>query len=100
MLCVTAAPGIRSTRGIASSWATSQSRGGECRWDADGDWSSVTGDRDPGYGSTSKMIAEAALCLIRDVDGEGGVWTAGALMAEPLKARLEANAGLKFVVKS
>ncbi|WP_066659692.1 saccharopine dehydrogenase family protein, partial [Sphingomonas sp. CCH9-H8] len=59
----------------------------------------VTGDRDPGYGSTSKMIAEAALCLIRDVAGDGGVWTPGALMAEPLKARLEANAGLKFVVK-
>lgn len=59
----------------------------------------VTGDRDPGYGSTSKMIAEAALCLIRDVGGEGGVWTPGALMAEPLKARLEANAGLTFVVK-
>lgn len=60
----------------------------------------VTGDRDPGYGSTSKMIAEAALCLIRDVDGAGGVWTPGALMAEPLKARLEANAGVTFVVKS
>lgn len=59
----------------------------------------VTGDRDPGYGSTSKMIAEAALCLIRDVGGEGGVWTPGALMAEPLKARLEAHAGLTFVVK-
>lgn len=59
----------------------------------------VTGDRDPGYGSTSKMIAEAALCLIRDVGGEGGVWTPGALMAEPLKARLEANAGLTFLVK-
>ncbi|APR54420.1 saccharopine dehydrogenase [Sphingomonas koreensis] len=58
----------------------------------------VTGDRDPGYGSTSKMIAEAALCLLRDVDGGGGVWTPGALMAEPLKARLEANAGLTFRV--
>ncbi len=56
----------------------------------------VTGDRDPGYGSTSKMITEAALCLLRDVDGAGGVWTPGALMAEPLKARLEANAGLTF----
>jgi short subunit dehydrogenase-like uncharacterized protein len=31
----------------------------------------VTGDRDPGYGSTSKMIAESALCLVRDVQGEG-----------------------------
>jgi short subunit dehydrogenase-like uncharacterized protein len=56
----------------------------------------VKGDRDPGYGSTSKMIAEAALCLVRDVAGDGGVWTAGALMAEPLVARLKANAGLTF----
>lgn len=58
----------------------------------------VTGDRDPGYGSTCKMIAESALCLLRDVDGGGGIWTPGALMAEPLKARLEANAGLTFTV--
>ena len=56
----------------------------------------VKGDRDPGYGSTSKMIAEAALCLVRDVAGDGGVWTAGALMAEPLVERLKANAGLTF----
>lgn len=61
---------------------------------------SVKGDRDPGYGSTSKMIAEAALCLVRDVEGDkGGIWTAGAIMAEPLKARLEANAGLTFTVE-
>lgn len=58
----------------------------------------VTGDRDPGYGSTSKMIAESALCLLRDVDGAGGIWTPGALMADPLKKRLEANAGLTFTV--
>ncbi|MBX3563713.1 MAG: saccharopine dehydrogenase NADP-binding domain-containing protein [Sphingomonas sp.] len=58
----------------------------------------VKGDRDPGYGSTSKMIAESALCLIRDVKGEGGVWTPGALMAEPLIRRLEANAGLSFSI--
>ena len=59
----------------------------------------VTGDRDPGYGSTSKMIAEAAICLVRDVaaEGKGGIWTAGALMAEPLKKRLEDKAGLTFV---
>ncbi|VXC41699.1 saccharopine dehydrogenase family protein [Sphingomonas sp. AX6] len=59
----------------------------------------VTGDRDPGYGSTSKMIAEAAICLVRDVASEdkGGIWTAGALMAEPLKKRLEEHAGLTFV---
>jgi short subunit dehydrogenase-like uncharacterized protein len=60
----------------------------------------VRGDRDPGYGSTSKMIAESAICLIRDVpaDGKGGIWTPGALMAEPLKARLEAKAGLSFSI--
>ncbi|MEI9849692.1 MAG: saccharopine dehydrogenase NADP-binding domain-containing protein [Sphingomonas sp.] len=59
----------------------------------------VKGDRDPGYGSTSKMIAESALCLIRDVpDAAGGIWTPGAIMAEPLVKRLEANAGLSFSV--
>ena len=58
----------------------------------------VTGDKDPGYGSTSKMIAESAICLVRDVpEGQGGIWTAGALMAEPLIKRLEAKAGLSFV---
>lgn len=56
----------------------------------------VTGDRDPGYGSTSKMIAEAAICLVKDVAGDGGVWTPGALMAAPLVERLKANAGLTF----
>jgi short subunit dehydrogenase-like uncharacterized protein len=60
----------------------------------------VKGDRDPGYGSTSKMIAESALCLIEDVPtaGKGGIWTAGALMAAPLAKRLEAHAGLSFTV--
>ena len=46
----------------------------------------VTGDRDPGYGSTSKMIAESALCLGRNVQGEGGIWTPGALMGPGLCA--------------
>jgi len=59
----------------------------------------VKGDRDPGYGSTSKMIAEAALCLALDVSREetpGGVWTAAAAMGEKLIARLEEHAGLTF----
>ena len=59
----------------------------------------VKGDRDPGYGSTSKMIAESALCLAFDVSREetpGGVWTAAAAMGDKLIARLEANAGLSF----
>jgi short subunit dehydrogenase-like uncharacterized protein len=56
----------------------------------------VTGDRDPGYGSTSKMLAESALCLVRDVQGEGGIWTPGALMGSQLRERLIAHAGLTF----
>jgi short subunit dehydrogenase-like uncharacterized protein len=56
----------------------------------------VTGDRDPGYGSTSKMIAESALCLVRDVQGEGGTWTPGALMGPALRTRLKERAGLTF----
>jgi len=58
----------------------------------------VTGDRDPGYGSTSKMIAEAALCLVQDVQGDGGIWTPGALMGTKLRDRLVAKAGLTFTV--
>jgi short subunit dehydrogenase-like uncharacterized protein len=56
----------------------------------------VTGDKDPGYGSTSKMIAESALCLVEDVQGEGGIWTPGALMGTKLRDRLQAKAGLSF----
>jgi short subunit dehydrogenase-like uncharacterized protein len=59
----------------------------------------VTGDRDPGYGSTSKMIAEAARCLLDDVDRAatpGGVWTPGAAMGLALVRRLQAQAGLRF----
>ena len=56
----------------------------------------VTGDRDPGYGSTSKMLAESALCLVRDVTGDGGVWTPGALMGATLRDRLVASAGMTF----
>ena len=60
---------------------------------------SVAGDRDPGYGSTCKMIAESALCLVRDVDRTatpGGVWTPGAAMGMTLVKRLQERAGLIF----
>lgn len=60
---------------------------------------SVRGDRDPGYGSTSRMIAEAALCLIDDVAGSGGIWTAGALLGDALVTRLERDAGIRFTVE-
>lgn len=61
----------------------------------------VKGDRDPGYGSTSKMVAESALCLLRDIDHRmtgGGVWTAGSAMGLTLVHRLEKNAGLSFTL--
>jgi short subunit dehydrogenase-like uncharacterized protein len=62
---------------------------------------SVKGDRDPGYGSTSKMISESALCLLRDsLPTSGGIWTPAAAMALPLMTRLRSNAGLLFAVKS
>ena len=56
----------------------------------------VTGDRDPGYGCTSKMLGESALCLVEDVEGEGGIWTPGALMGATLRTRLERHAGMTF----
>jgi short subunit dehydrogenase-like uncharacterized protein len=60
----------------------------------------VKGDRDPGYGSTSKMISECAICLLRDTpDVAAGIWTPGAAMGERLIKRLVDNAGLTFEVE-
>ncbi|HEY1753603.1 MAG TPA: saccharopine dehydrogenase NADP-binding domain-containing protein [Caulobacteraceae bacterium] len=62
----------------------------------------VAGDLDPGYGSTAKMLGEAAVCLARDVprtQTAGGCWTPAAAMGEPLTRRLQANAGLTFTVE-
>ena len=60
----------------------------------------VTGDRDPGYGSTSKMISECAICLLRDVpDVPAGIWTPGAAMQHKLINRLVDHAGLTFDVE-
>ena len=59
----------------------------------------VTGDRDPGYGSTSKMLGESALCLARDpLTAGGGFWTPASAMGEPLLARLTEHAGLTFTI--
>ena len=62
---------------------------------------SVKGDKDPGYGSTSKMIAESAVCLVKNPDlASGGIWTPAPAMGEKLIERLEAHAGLTFAVES
>ena len=61
----------------------------------------VKGDRDPGYGSTSKMIAESAVCLLQDASATpGGIWTPASAMGTALIARLGANAGLTFAVEA
>jgi short subunit dehydrogenase-like uncharacterized protein len=61
----------------------------------------VHGDRDPGYGCTSRMLAEAALCLLQDLPRQatpGGVWTPGAAMGLALLRRLQDHAGLRFTL--
>jgi len=61
----------------------------------------VTGDKDPGYGSTSHMLAQAALCLAQDISKEdvgGGFWTPASAMGNQLITRLEEHAGLSFEV--
>ena len=57
----------------------------------------VHGDKDPGYASTSKLIAETAICLVQERgDVAGGVWVAGAALGQSLIDRLQAHAGLTF----
>ncbi len=57
----------------------------------------VTGDRDPGYGSTAKMIAESAICLAKDdLPDVSGVLTPSVAMGDALLDRLRQNAGLTF----
>jgi short subunit dehydrogenase-like uncharacterized protein len=61
---------------------------------------SVVGDMDPGYGSTSKMILESALCLVNDCpELVGGIYTPAPSMGMKLIERLEAKAGLTFKIE-
>jgi short subunit dehydrogenase-like uncharacterized protein len=60
----------------------------------------VRGDRDPGYGSTSKMLAESAVCLAQDgLATGGGCWTPASAMGDALLARLGKNAGVTFTIE-
>ena len=57
----------------------------------------VRGDRDPGYGSTSKILGESGVCLALDqLPVEGGFWTPASAMGDALLKRLPASAGLTF----
>ena len=61
----------------------------------------VTGDRDPGYGSTAKMLGQAAACLALDVtktNKPGGFWTPATIFEDKLIDRLRAHAGLTFEI--
>jgi short subunit dehydrogenase-like uncharacterized protein len=57
----------------------------------------VTGDRDPGYGSTSKMLGESALSLLES-DVAGGFWTPATALGDDLVSRLIEHAGITFEV--
>ncbi|MBE9068013.1 saccharopine dehydrogenase NADP-binding domain-containing protein [Leptolyngbya cf. ectocarpi LEGE 11479] len=61
----------------------------------------VTGDRDPGYGSTAKILGQAGLCLAEDFPPSakaGGFWTPASMFGEVLIERLVKAAGLTFEV--
>lgn len=62
----------------------------------------VTGDRDPGYGSTSKMLGQAAISLALDHPKQagqgGGFWTPASLFDQRYLERLTRHAGLTFEV--
>ncbi len=60
----------------------------------------VTGDADPGYGSTAKMLGESAVAFL-DLDTAavgGGFWTPASAFGDVLIERLEAHAGVRFDV--
>ncbi|MEM1080831.1 MAG: saccharopine dehydrogenase, partial [Pseudomonadota bacterium] len=59
----------------------------------------VKGDRDPGYGSTSKMLGETALLLAESFgqgDANGGMLTPATALGQSLIDGLSAHAGLSF----
>ncbi len=61
----------------------------------------VTGDRDPGYGSTAKILGQAGICLAKDFPESakgGGFWTPATLFGQVLIDRLTNAAGLCFRV--
>ncbi|MDT0594025.1 saccharopine dehydrogenase family protein [Glaciecola petra] len=61
---------------------------------------SVAGYLDPGYGSTSKMITESAICLAEKKESlSGGFYTSAPALGEALIERLQKNAGLVFKIE-
>lgn len=65
----------------------------------------VTGDRDPGYGSTAKVLGQAAVSLAQDFHTgkrkkgkKGGFWTPASIFDERYIQRLRDHAGVAFEV--
>jgi short subunit dehydrogenase-like uncharacterized protein len=61
----------------------------------------VAGQGDPGYGSTSKMLGQAAACLALDVPKSklrGGFWTPATALGDHLVERLVKHADVEFEV--
>ncbi len=59
----------------------------------------VKGRYDPGYGSTSRMLAETGIALL-DCDKPGAISTPGALLGEALVQRLQDHAEIAFAAES
>lgn len=58
---------------------------------------SVYGKKDPGYGSTSMILAETAACLLQNRDQtKPGISLPGAMLGQKLVDQLQAHAGLTF----
>ncbi|MDJ0978122.1 MAG: saccharopine dehydrogenase NADP-binding domain-containing protein [Erythrobacter sp.] len=58
----------------------------------------VKGKYDPGYGSTSRMLAETGMALLSS-EAEGGVGTPGAFLGEALVDRMQEHAELTFALE-
>ena len=58
----------------------------------------VKGRYDPGYGSTSRMLAETGMALLAN-DADGGIGTPGSILGEALVERLREHAEITFAVE-
>ena len=65
----------------------------------------MTGDRDPGYGSTAKVLGQAAASLgldfhtgTRKKGKKGGFWTPASIFDDRYIQRLRDHAGVEFEV--
>ncbi len=104
-------------RRMAGRWLPAPGEGPSRKQQADGYWdlrfwaappagsakppirAKLLGDRDPGYGSTSKMLAESAVCLAKDeLPASGGFHTPASAMGDLLVERLQKSAGVSFDV--